>query len=266
MAMTAARKAAWVLVVWALAAAAGLGSASARAPLVGSSSKPQREFDYFALSLQWPGTICASTRHCCAINGCCRSEPLQTFTIHGLWPDYDDGTWPSCCRRTQFDLDKILPLMETLQKYWPSLYCSSSSTCFSGKGLFWAHEVQKHGTCSAPVVQDELQYFTIALDLYFKYNVTEMLSSGGIQISNGKEYALSDVIDTIKHAFGGSPQIVCKKGSIQELRLCFDKELKPRDCLTTSLTNGSVSSKKHCPQYISLPSYDPLGKLANKNI
>ncbi|KAF8755845.1 hypothetical protein HU200_011318 [Digitaria exilis] len=159
MAMTAARKGCCVLLVWALAAA-GLGSASARAPLVGSSSKPQREFDYFALSLQWPGTICASTRHCCAINGCCRyvrrppprrshplhqppgSEPLQTFTIHGLWPDYDDGTWPSCCRRTQFDLDKILPLMETLQKYWPSLYCSSSSTCFSGKGLFWAHEVQ----------------------------------------------------------------------------------------------------------------------------
>jgi hypothetical protein len=31
---------------------------------------------------------------------------------------------------------------------------------------------EKHGTCSAPVVQDELQYFTIALDLYFKYNVT----------------------------------------------------------------------------------------------
>jgi ribonuclease T2 len=53
-----------------------------------------------------------------------------------------------------------------------------------------------------------------------------MLSSGGIQVSNGKEYALSDVIDTIKHAFGGSPQIVCKSGSVQELRLCFDKELK----------------------------------------
>jgi len=29
-----------------------------------------------------------------------------------------------------------------------------------------------------------------------------MLSSGGIHVSNGKEYALSDGIDTIKHAFG----------------------------------------------------------------
>ncbi|KAJ1286631.1 hypothetical protein BS78_03G367200 [Paspalum vaginatum] len=250
--MARSSKVACVLVVCALVAA-GLGSASARAPL---GSKPQREFDYFALALQWPGTICASTHHCCAKNGCCRSEPIQTFTIHGLWPDYDDGTWPSCCRRTQFEMDKILPLKEVLDKYWPSLYCSTSSTCFSGKGPFWAHEVQKHGTCSAPVVQDELQYFTLALDLYFKYNVTEMLSSGGIQISNAKEYALSHVINTIKHAFGGLPEIVCKKGSVEELRLCFDKELKPRDCLTT-LTNGSVSSSK-CPQYITLPTYDPL--------
>ncbi|GJM92199.1 hypothetical protein PR202_ga08639 [Eleusine coracana subsp. coracana] len=242
---TTARKAACVLLAWALVAAGLSVQGSARGPV----AKPQREFDYFALSLQWPGTICASTRHCCAKNGCCRyvlrissflrhaprlggvlfmraarspkivfffffsfsigarrphailslvllcsSEPLQTFTIHGLWPDYDDGTWPSCCRHTEFDMDKILPLKEKLYKYWPSLYCSSSSTCFSGKGPFWAHE--------------------------------EMLSSGGIQISNGKEYALSDVIDAIKYAFGGSPQIECKKGSIEELRLCFDKDLK----------------------------------------
>ncbi|ONM35614.1 Ribonuclease 2 [Zea mays] len=138
--MTMATKAACVLAVWVLVASGLSDLGSARAPL---GSKPQREFDYFALSLQWPGTICASTRHCCATNGCCRSEPLQTFTIHGLWPDYDDGTWPSCCRRTQFEMDKILPLKEVLDKYWPSLYCSKSGTCFSGKGLFWAHEVQE---------------------------------------------------------------------------------------------------------------------------
>lgn len=253
--MTTARKAACVLVAWALAAAALSGLVSARASV---DRKPQREFDYFALSLQWPGTICASTRHCCASNGCCRLEPLQRFTIHGLWPDYDDGTWPSCCRRTQFEMDKILPLKDMLDKYWPSLYCSSSSTCFSGKGPFWAHEWEKHGTCSAPVVQDELQYFTLALDLYFKYNVTEMLMSGGIQISNDKEYALSDVIDTITGSFGGVPEIVCKRGSVEELRLCFDKQLKPRDCLTTTSTNGNVSSRKHCPRHITLPTYDPL--------
>ncbi|KAL6577040.1 hypothetical protein OROMI_011316 [Orobanche minor] len=32
----------------------------------------QREFDYFKLSLQWPGTYCRRTRRCCSSNGCCR--------------------------------------------------------------------------------------------------------------------------------------------------------------------------------------------------
>lgn len=261
-AMATARKAPRMVAIWAVVvvvvAADLFGAAVARSASARHAvGKKQREFDYFALALQWPGTICASTRHCCAINGCCRSEPLQTFTIHGLWPDYDDGTWPACCRHTSFDMDKILPLKPTLEKYWPSLYCSSSSTCFSGKGPFWAHEWEKHGTCSSPVVKDELEYFTTALDLYFKYNVTEMLASGGIYVSNGKQYALTDVIDAIKCAFGASPQIVCKKGSVEELRLCFDKDLKPLDCLTTTATNENVS-KKYCPRYITLPTYDPI--------
>ncbi|PPD75922.1 hypothetical protein GOBAR_DD27159 [Gossypium barbadense] len=76
----------------------------------GSIDGAQREFDYFALSLQWPGTICHKTRHCCSSNACCRglipvkSNSPTEFTIHGLWPDYNDGTWPSCCYRSQFDV------------------------------------------------------------------------------------------------------------------------------------------------------------------
>ncbi|XP_003564836.1 ribonuclease 2 [Brachypodium distachyon] len=250
----AGTRAPYLLMIWALVAADLFGTGFARSAL----GMEQREFDYFALALQWPGTICSSTRHCCAANGCCRSEPLHTFTIHGLWPDYDDGTWPSCCRHTNFDMDKISPLMPILEKYWPSLYCSSSSTCFSGRGPFWAHEWEKHGTCSSPVVQEELQYFSTALDLYFKYNVMEMLASGDIQISDDKKYPLRDVIDTIKDAFGASPQIICKKGSIEELRLCFTKDLEPRDCLTTSAMSKTLTKEKHCPRYITLPTYDPI--------
>ncbi|KAF7039030.1 hypothetical protein CFC21_049103 [Triticum aestivum] len=256
---TATATTACLLAVWSLVAAGLFGTGLARSSVAPAAvGKEQREFDYFALALQWPGTICSSTRHCCAVNGCCRSEALHTFTIHGLWPDYDDGTWPSCCRHTSFDMDKLTPLKPALDKYWPSLYCSSSSTCFSGRGAFWAHEWEKHGTCSAPVVHEELQYFTAAIDLYLKYNVTEMLATGDILVSNGKEYALSDVIDTIKHAFGGSPQIICKKGSVEELRLCFTKDLKPRDCLTTSAMYKNLSKSKHCPKKISLPTYDPI--------
>ncbi|KAK9087880.1 hypothetical protein Syun_030274 [Stephania yunnanensis] len=108
---------------------------------VNEGLEAQREFDYFLLSLQWPGTVCRRTRHCCASNGCCRrSNAPAGFTIHGLWSNYNDGTWPACCSGPSFDIKEISPLLEGLQKYWPSLSCSSSSTCHSKKGLFWAHE------------------------------------------------------------------------------------------------------------------------------
>ncbi|XP_042510429.1 ribonuclease 2 isoform X2 [Macadamia integrifolia] len=141
--------------------------------LFGIQGAAQREFDYFALALQWPGTYCQRTHHCCSSNACCRGSNSPTgFTIHGLWPDYNDGTWPACCRRSSFNMTEISSFLGVLQKYWPSLSCGSPSTCFGGRGLFWAHEWEKHGTCSFPVIRDEYSYFLTALNLYFKYNVT----------------------------------------------------------------------------------------------
>ncbi|KAJ8460904.1 hypothetical protein OPV22_033830 [Ensete ventricosum] len=241
----------------------------------------QREFDYFVLALLWPGTICQATHHCCSSNACCRSNPLPEFTIHGLWANYNDGSWPACCSHSDFDIKKITSLLPTLEKYWPSLYCSSSSLCFGGKGLFWAHEwgkiliflsyntgigcffnicYQKHGTCSCPIIQDEYSYFSTALGLYFKNNMTEVLNNAGILATNGEKYPLGDVVATIKRAFGASPLLVCKHGSLQELRLCFYKDFKPRDCVTGSdILNGMPHSRSSCPRYITLPTYTPLG-------
>ncbi|KAF0901446.1 hypothetical protein E2562_000327 [Oryza meyeriana var. granulata] len=77
--MGTAKKARRLLAIWPalllLVVVADLfGTALARssARVVG---KKQWEFDYFVLSLQWPGTIYAFIRHCCATNGCCRYSP-----------------------------------------------------------------------------------------------------------------------------------------------------------------------------------------------
>ncbi|KAG1328265.1 ribonuclease 2 [Cocos nucifera] len=229
---------------------------------LGSSSMEtvgQREFDYFVLCLQWPGTVCQSTHHCCSSNGCCRSQPLTDFTIHGLWPNYNDGSWPACCSHSDFDIKKVSSLVPELEKYWPSLYCSSPSLCFGGRGLFWAHEWEKHGTCSFPVIQDEYDYFSTVLDLYSKYNVTRILSSAGILANNGDRYPLGDVISTIKNVFGASPIVVCRHGSVEELRLCFYKDFKPRDCaMGSDIIDDASYLRSSCPRYVSLPTYAPL--------
>ncbi|KAI3961026.1 hypothetical protein MKX01_014358 [Papaver californicum] len=213
----------------------------------------QREFDYFALSLQWPGTICQHTRHCCAGNGCCTSDNGPTeFTIHGLWPDYNDGTWPACCTQTRFDEKLISSLRKDLDKYWPSLSCGKPSTCSGGRGVFWAHEWEKHGTCSSPVVHDEYQYFTTTLSVYFKYNVTAILAAEGYVPSNSEKYPLGGIVSAVQNAFGATPQLVCSHGAIEELRLCFYKDFKPRDC---------IMNEKHrsCPNYVSMPERRPMG-------
>nr|VDD10910.1 unnamed protein product [Brassica oleracea] len=248
-------------------------------------NRSQREFDYFALSLQWPGTYCRGTRHCCSKNACCRSSDTPTqFTIHrlmyllnvdfryrisyynnnlriiisntnlvdGLWPDYNDGSWPSCCYRSDFNEKEISTLVDGMEKYWPSLSCGSPSSCHGGKGSFWGHE--KHGTCSSPVIRDEYSYFITTLNLYFKHNVTDVLYQAGYVASNSEKYPLGGIVTAIQNAFHITPEVVCKRDAIDEIRICFYKDFKPRDCVGSK----DMTSKKSCPKYVSLPEYTPL--------
>ncbi|KAG8044572.1 hypothetical protein GUJ93_ZPchr0069g33269 [Zizania palustris] len=255
-------------------------------------------FDYYVLALQWPGTVCRQTSQCCSSNGCCRSHPLKWFTIHGLWPQYSYGGWPSCCRPASFDINKvpsshdpsfvpnemcsicpqffeelllkdynanpvyiwfyllqILRLTTILEEYWPSLYCGSSSTCFGGRGPFWVHEWETHGTCGYPEIQDEYDYFSTALYLYSKYNVTKALRKAHIYPRSGRQYLVGHIVSAIDFSFGAMPSIICKNGSVQELRLCFHKDYQPRDCIVEG--DNSVNRRNHCPRYVTLPSYKP---------
>ncbi|KAG4950948.1 hypothetical protein JHK85_044815 [Glycine max] len=117
----------WLVLPILVLLAAPATTPPARASPVASSFDGQREFDYFKLALQWPGTYCKRTRSCCPTND-------------GLWPDYNDGSWPSCCSGSSFDPKEISTLTNALEQYWPSLSCSKPSLCHGGKGTFWAHE------------------------------------------------------------------------------------------------------------------------------
>ena len=139
--MTTARTAACVLAAWVLVAAGLADLGSARAPL--ASSKPQREFDYFALSLQWPGTICASTRHCCATNGCCR------YVLRAAAPATTSGSPPPS-----------YPLVQT-----PRARCSPHRSVFCCPICFVWVDARPHAilfSFSCPACSSEpLQTFTI---------------------------------------------------------------------------------------------------------
>ncbi|TYI55737.1 hypothetical protein E1A91_D11G161700v1 [Gossypium mustelinum] len=120
-------------------------------------------------------------------------------------------------RILQLSLRFISTLMGALQKYWPSLYCSRPSTCFSGKGIFWAHE--------------------------------KMLNEAGYVPSNSERYPLGGLVSAIENSFQATPEVICSKHDVKEIRLCFYKDFKPRNCL---------ASKTSCPKYVSLPTYVAL--------
>jgi ribonuclease T2 len=79
------------------------------------------------------------------------------FSIHGLWPEYNNKSYPSYCNHTaKFDLNKLRPLEMYLNDYWSSYEGSNPS--------FWKHEYLKHATCFPNVT--ELQFFNDTLNLY----------------------------------------------------------------------------------------------------
>jgi hypothetical protein len=65
--------------------------------------------------MQWPGSYCDTDSGCCfPLAG----SPGAQFGIHGLWPNYNDGGYPSKCGGDPFDPNvvKIADLMITLYR------------------------------------------------------------------------------------------------------------------------------------------------------
>lgn len=210
------------------------------------------KFDYFVFSQEWPGTYCESKASCCQR----LKEPVK-FSIHGVWPEFNDGSWPECCDGPAFNMTKVEDLADDLQKYWPTLYCSPPRQC-NGKvtGNFWQHEWEKHGTCAYPTIIDEAAFFKIGLLLNQKYDLLEMLSEAGIVPHSKTRYKATSMEAAIRKHTGFKPKIVCQAKQIKEIYVCFDKTFKPRHC------GSSVSSraqklgelgKSGCSGYVLLP-------------
>ncbi|KAH7515952.1 hypothetical protein FEM48_Zijuj10G0082900 [Ziziphus jujuba var. spinosa] len=177
-----------------------------------------QDFDFFYFVQQWPGSYCDTKQSCCYPT---TGKPGADFGIHGLWPNYNDGTYPSNCDPSNpFDQSQISDLISSLQKNWPTLACPS------GNGTaFWSHEWDKHGTCSESLL-DQHAYFQTTLNFKKQANLLQILTTAGIR-PNGESYSLEDIKGAIQGGTGFAPWIECNTDSsgnsqLYQIYLCVD--------------------------------------------
>lgn len=53
-----------------------------------------------------------------------------------------------------------------------------------------------------------------------------MLQSAGFIVASATSYPLKDVIAAIENSVGASPTVVCSKGAVKEIRICFYKNFE----------------------------------------
>ena len=127
-------------------------------------------YDIYFFTVLWLGTTCKIKGEQCFNN--IKDIPKNIFTIHGLWPNYKNGTRADWCNgKNDIEIDiKNTSLLEYMKTYYPSGYHTYE--------YFWGHEYNKHGYCynqrNNIDVNDYEKYFEKAKELYIKYNLSDI--------------------------------------------------------------------------------------------
>ncbi|KAL5981184.1 hypothetical protein ACLOJK_029105 [Asimina triloba] len=159
-----------------------------------------QDFDFFYFVQQWPASLCDTKRSCCYP---ATGKPAADFGIHGLWPNYNDRSYPSNCDPdSEFDGSQMEDLLPEMQARWPTLACPTNNG-----SRFWAHEWEKHGTCSESVLSQH-DYFEAALNLKKQVNLLQILRDAGIE-ADGGFYSPSSITEAIREATGFMPGLQC---------------------------------------------------------
>jgi len=205
-------------------------------------------FDLLLLVRSWSPTFCLELHH---EGRRCSIEPVEAFTLHGLWPEFIGGGWPEYC--PHHGNDTKIHITSRMKCEWPS---------FGGENAyFWMHELLKHGSCMEKLLMNSSNYFDTALELNERYDL------------NG---ALHDFIDTQSHDMdiietnnfisfieSGSDQFVegsllascTAKEELNEMWMCLDLQLKAQKC------PSDVQPRRTCREYF----YLPVGSHVSRN-
>jgi len=168
------------------------------------------DFDYYVLSLSWSSNWCSLEGDDRGDDQC---DPRHdySFTLHGLWPQYEIG-YPSYCRTGVRD---------------PSRADTAAMADITGSaGLAW-HEWKKHGRCAGLAAAD---YFELSRRAYGSVVIPPVLA----RLNRDVKLPAAVVEQAFTEANPGlTPAMItitCDQGYIQEARICLTRALEFRAC------------------------------------
>ncbi|SNX68654.1 ribonuclease T2 [Cereibacter ovatus] len=173
----------------------------------GAGNDRAGDFSHYILALSWQPTWCALEGEARGAEECSWG---RGFTLHGLWPQREEG-WPAFCRTVERD---------------PSRGETGAMADVMAPGLAW-YQWKKHGRCSALPPE---AYFALMRDAVAAVAVPGPLRD----LREDIELPPSVLEDAFIEANPGlSPDgitVTCAKGHIKEVRICLTPDLAFRRC------------------------------------
>lgn len=189
--------------------AAAAAPSPASPPVVPSDA----DFDFYVLTLSWSPT------HCSSDAGGGRDDDLQCrsgrpfgFVLHGLWPQHEKG-WPEFC-----DTRAPRRLKDSVMR---------EALALSPSEKLLQHEWEKHGTCSGLSQEDYFAAAELAVESLRVPKAYKQPAKPLVTTANAVRRAFLDANPGLS---ASDILVTCRRNEIGEVRVCLDKELRPRAC------------------------------------
>jgi ribonuclease T2 len=257
------------------------------------SSSSSSSFDFYVLSMSYQPQFCYQNRFK-KYHGC--EHPLEfwkgSLTLHGLWPEGNDGSWPSTCTNEKFNHQTVYTIGPTrFNTYWPNVKSSSSSLSTKSSSSsttsitttdysFWEHEWMKHGTCSG---LNQIEYFNTTLNHFLdspsilkdnyglsvkKTDLMEayagITAGNNIRGGNNSGNNIRGGKTTNTNMNNANVVLICAGGGkyLSEVRTCIGKEsnngkaTNTIDCIPQVEQEGNCGDVIHISKFYSDDDYD----------
>lgn len=184
------------------------------------------DFTHYVLALSWNASWCALEGEARGAEQCDPRLELG-FTMHGLWPQREEG-WPEYCRTRGPDPTRA--------------QTAAMADVMGSGGLAW-HQWKKHGRCAGLPAE---AYFALARRAFGAVEQPEALGQLDRAVRIDPAVVEEAFLEANPWLSAEQLAVTCREGMLQEVRVCLTRELAPRAC-TAQVERGCRASSVTLP-------------------